>query len=535
MIMAQPEKSLAAMAASLLERDTEERKALALLLDRYITVKNKILVQKAEMGGTESYIGAVTLEWFAQRVRFASQLPLFKEKLDPKTRKIIIDKETIDEILQRPIDHSRKATLAQYLAARKRHKFPPVLVVVSQDWVDNSGSDEWDSQGQAIRSAADFTPLDSTGAVGLLDVSEAMSIFALDGQHRLLGIQGLMELINTGSLQVLNKDGEPKKNTVITVDDLAQTPYEVRPAELQRLGKELIGIEFISAVVPGETRDSAKRRVRSIFVHVNRMASPLSLGQIHQLDEDSGFALVAKRVATHHPFLEPKERVNWESNTIAVRSASFTTLQALTEMARGYLKPNHQNWEPDSEKGLIPLRPSDADLAKGADNFNAFLNKLVEMPSLKKVVQGAPAASLRNFADETPSGEGNILFRPVGQEVLATAIGLIVFDHEKPRTLDTVFEKLAAFDKKGGFSHINDKSSIWYGVLLDQKKERILVAGKRLAIRLLVYMLSGGIANDEEREALRNDFAAARTVDGRASDLKGKPVDPEDVHLPNPL
>jgi DGQHR domain-containing protein len=534
MIMAQAETSLASMAASLLERDAEERKALALLLDRYITIKNKILVQKAEMGGTESYVGAVTLEWFAERVRFASQLPLFKEKLDPKTRKVLIDKETIDEILQRPIDYTRKATLAQYLAARRRHKFPPVLVVVSQDWVDNSTSDEWDSQGQAIRSSTEFTPLDSSGGVGLLDVSETMSIFALDGQHRLLGVQGLMELIKTGSLQVLNKDGQPKPNATITVDDLSQY-YGVRAADLQRLGKELIGIEFISAVVPGETRDHAKRRVRSIFVHVNRMASPLSLGQIHQLDEDSGFALVAKRVATHHPFLEPKERVNWESNTIVVRSASFTTLQALTEMARGYLRPKHQTWEPAGEKDLIPQRPSDADLSQGTDDFTVFMNKIVELPSVKKVVQGASAASLRNFSHETPAGEGNILFRPVGQEVLANAVGSVVFDQEKQRSLDTVFTKLTTFDKKGGFSNINEKTSIWYGVLVDQKKKRIVVAGKRLAIRLLAYMLSGGIENEEEREALRRDFALARTLDGEATNLKGKTVKPEDIELPDPL
>lgn len=531
--MAQAETSLASMAASLLERDAEERKALALLLDRYTAVRNKTLVQKAEMGGTESYIGAVTLEWFAERVRFASQLPLFKEKLDPKTRKVIIDKETIDEVLQRPIDYSRKATLAQYLAARERHKFPPVLVVVSQDWVDKPASDEWDSQGRAIRSAAEFTPLDSSGAVGLLDVSEAMSIFALDGQHRLLGVQGLMELIKTGSLQVLNKEGQAK-NISITVDDLTEA-FGVRPAELQRLGKELIGIEFISAVVPGETRDGAKRRVRSIFVHVNRMASPLSLGQLHQLEEDSGFALVAKRVATHHPFLEPRERVNWESNTIAVRSASFTTLQALREMARGYLKPKYQNWEPAGNKDLIPMRPSDTGLSQGIDDFSGFLNKLVELPSVKRVVQGAPVATLRNFSDETPSGEGNVLFRPVGQEVLATAVGAVVFDQEKPRSLDSVFAKLAAFDKKGGFRNINENTSIWYGVLLDQKKRRILVAGKRLAIRLLVYMLSGGIESDEEREALRKDFAEARTLENKATDLKGKPVEPDEVQLPDPL
>jgi DGQHR domain-containing protein len=527
--------SLASMAASLLERDAEERKALALLLDRYTTIRNKILVQKAEMGGTESYVGAVTLEWFAERVRFASQLPLFKEKLDATTRKVIIDKETIDEILQRPLDYTRKASLAQYLAARRRHKFPPVLVVISQDWVDNGSADEWDSKGQAIRSASEFTPLDSSGSVGLLDVSETMSIFALDGQHRLLGVQGLMELIKTGSLTVLNKDGTPK-SSMITVDDLA-TAYNVRPADLQRLGKELIGIEFISAVVPGETRDSAKRRVRSIFVHVNRMAAPLSLGQIHQLDEDSGFALVAKRAATHHPFLEPSDRVNWESNTIALRSAAFTTLQALTEMARGYLKPKYQNWEPGGEKDLIPMRPGDTELSQGTDDFTAFLNKVVDLPSIKRVAQGTPVGTLRNFSHETANGEGegNVLFRPVGQMVLATAVGLVAFDQEKPRSLDSVFTKLTAFDKKGGFSHINQSSSIWYGVLYDQKKQRMLVAGRGLAVRLLTYLLNGGIESDEEREALRQEFAQARTLEEKATDLKGKSVYPDDIQLPNPL
>ena len=85
--------TLEQLTTEVLQRESQERQALSMLLDKYTSRKDKLFVQSAEMGGTQSYIGAVTLEWFAERVRFASQLPLFRQKVDPKTKKIIIDKD----------------------------------------------------------------------------------------------------------------------------------------------------------------------------------------------------------------------------------------------------------------------------------------------------------------------------------------------------------------------------------------------------------------------------------------------------------
>ena len=105
-----------------------------------------------------------------------------------------------------------------------------------------------------------------------------MAVFALDGQHRLMGIQGLMELIKTGKLSRYNK----QKKTIgkaITIDDLIKINHIELP-EIQKLAYEQIGIEFIPAVVKGETRAEARRRVRSIFAHVNLTAVKLSKGQI---------------------------------------------------------------------------------------------------------------------------------------------------------------------------------------------------------------------------------------------------------------
>nr|WP_256498789.1 DGQHR domain-containing protein [Chroococcidiopsis sp. CCNUC1] len=173
------------------KRETQEQQTLTTLLDKFLQQQDRILVQKTEMGGTEAYVGSVTLEWFASRVHFASALPLLRQKYNPETDNIEIDADTIDEIQQRPLDWSRQLPLTQYLATRKHHKFPPVLVVISQPWVDNPKAAEWDSHGKAIASTTDFITLDREGKVGLLNVAEAdVTIYALDGQHRLMGRRG---------------------------------------------------------------------------------------------------------------------------------------------------------------------------------------------------------------------------------------------------------------------------------------------------------------------------------------------------------
>jgi DGQHR domain-containing protein len=520
------------IANQILERENQELQALALLLDRYLARNDQILVQKTQMGGSEAYIGSATLEWFASRVRFASRLPLFQQKFNVDTDNVEIDAQTIEEIQQRPLDWSRQAPLAQYLAVRKAHKFPPVLVVVNQPWVDNPNAPQWDVEGRATQSAADFTPLDKQGKVGLLNLSEDVSIFALDGQHRLMGVQGLMELLQTGKLQRYKKDKKPL-GTFIKVDDLRQV-YKVEPAYLQNLAKEKIGIEFISAVVAGETREEARRRVRSIFVHVNLMAVPLSKGQLAQLDEDDGFSIVARKVAVTHPLLKDQEarnpRVNWNSATVAAKSTVLTTLQALKDMSSRYLDFKFPNWKSSDKNHLIPMRPEDEELQEGLEEFHQLFDYLASLPSYQKLQQGIETPKLRRFSFEKDGGEGNMLFRPVGQVALIQALGILVFRKKFP--LEVIFEKLRKYDHSGGFSQMEDPKSLWYGVLYDPYRKRVLVAGRDLAARLLVYIL-GGIQDGMDRAELRRELASARDVGGnRAMSFQGKFVAPKEVGLP---
>ncbi len=512
-------------------QDQRDREALALLLDRYLTRSDRLLVQKTQMGTTEAFIGSVTLEWLDSRVRFASQLPLFRQKYDPKTDNVIRDKETVDEIVQRPLDWSRQAPLALYLVARKTHKFPAVLVVQSPAWVDDPHAPEWDKNGRSRKSAAEFIPLDQDNSIGLLDVSENIAIFALDGQHRLMGIQGLMNLLKTGRLQRYNKN-KKAVGAAITIDDLKEQ-YQIDPNQLQSLASEKIGIEFIPAVLKGETREEARRRVRSIFVHVNLMAVNLSQGQLALLNEDDGFSILARKIAVLHPlFKEQKHRnprVNWDSATVAAKSTVLTTLQALKEMSERYLSYKFPHWKPLDKKTLIPMRPEDEELEAGYEELSRLFDYLSSLISYQKIEDGLETPELRRFSFEKGGGDGNILFRPVGQIAFVHAMGILVF--QKQFSIEEIFKKLNKYAIDGGFSGMEFPRSPWYGVLYDPNKKRVLVSGRDLATRLIVYMV-GGIEDDLERAELRLELAEARTIEGKAIGFNGKFGTPREVGLP---
>jgi DGQHR domain-containing protein len=518
------------IAREYLERENKEKEVLSLLLSSFLDKKDHILVQKTEMGGTEAYVGSVTLEWFAGRVHFASGLPLLQKKYNPETDNIEIDADSIDEIQQRPLDWSRQAPLVQYLAARRNHKFPPVLVVINQPWADDQKATEWDGEGRAKTSTTNFTPLDKDGKVGLLNVSEEnVTIYALDGQHRLMGVQGLMELIKTGKLQRYKKD-KTADDSFIKVSDLIDQ-YQVDPTYLHNLPKEKIGIEFICAVNAGETRNEARRRVRSVFVHVNLMAAPLTKGQLAQLNEDDGFAIVARKIAVTHPLLEQRPnrnpRVNWNSATVATNSTVLTTLQALQDMSERYLGQKFPHWKP-FEKGLIPMRPENEEIEQGIEEFRKLFDNLASLPSLK-ILEHEDTPVLRRFSFEKGGGEANILFRPVAQVALAQALGFLVF--KKGLSLSNIFKKLRKFDQQGGFSGMEYPQSLWYGVLYDPNKKRVQVAGKDLAAKLLIYIL-GGLQDRMEVAELRKALANGRTVENKTINFTGEFVEPKEVGLP---
>ncbi|MDJ0581682.1 DGQHR domain-containing protein [Crocosphaera sp.] len=522
----------------LLQEETRQKESLAFLLDRHLSRQGQLFVQTTQMGNTQGYLASVSLEWLASRVHFALQFPLFRRKYDNENYKLIPDYESLEELKQRPLDWSKQAYLAQYLTVVKNHKFPPILLVISQNWVNDSTAEKWDNNHRAKVNVDNFTALDKNNNIGFLNIGDDYQLFAIDGQHRLMGIKGLIELLRTGQLEVYD---ESKKSTrkSITLDDLIKE-YELDLIALQSLASEKIGIEIIPSVLQGETYNSAKRRVKTIFANVQRTAVSLRKGQLILLDEDNGFSIIARRLAITHPLLKDRQekdwnsRVNWDSATIASKSTVLTTLQALQDMTEGYLQPLFSQWS--NKKNLINLRPDEEEIEKGLNLLSELFNGLASLPSYRKLEQGVKTYKLRRFKHDHGGGEGNFLFRPVGQIALAQALGVLVFTQNF--NLESIIEKLIYFDEIGGFSYMDTSQSLWYGVLYNPMKKRIQVSGKKLASRLLIYLL-GGMKDDLEKTAIRQALAEARTIEDlvtnqqQTMDFQGNVVTHEGIILPS--
>ncbi len=90
------------IADQIIDQEFKKKEALSILLDQYLSKGDKLFVEKTEMGGTEAYVGSVTLHWLSERVKFAMNLPLFENHLvvdkDKGTKKIEISKESLQKI-----------------------------------------------------------------------------------------------------------------------------------------------------------------------------------------------------------------------------------------------------------------------------------------------------------------------------------------------------------------------------------------------------------------------------------------------------
>ena len=520
--------SLLADLEALEEHRQLERRALRNLLDKKAS---HIIGHNSMMGTSRSFVTSVTLSWAAENIRFASELPIFNEFKDKKTGMVIADKKTQHLIQQRNPDWRRQLPMTLYLAVRSNHKFPAMLVVVTQSWVDDNAPDYWDAQGRAQRDSLSYDPLDSSGRLAhlLLDDSTA---YAIDGQHRLMAIRGLKELIDKGRLAAKRKIGTEISGRAATIDDLVrESGGRLGRGHLHALLDERIGIEIVPAVMRGETRREALRRLRSIFVHVNRTAKRLSKGELALLDEDDGFAVVARMTMVSHPLLVG--RVEIPQGQLGETSSDLTTLETLTMISKEYLLARYKHWEASPLTGMT-MRPEEDELDVGQSELKAFFDDLETVPSFHAVRQGASSAEYRALTSR--DGQAHLLFRPMAQMALAGAISDLVDNGSMPRA--ECWEKVRTADREGRFT-IDDVTLPWYGVVLEpgSMKMRRQKSAQLLARRLLVHLIGMGTPNKEAREDLREKFARSRQTSVEldlATDLRGEVVPLDQVDLPKP-
>ena len=501
--------------------EQRKKRTLATLLDESLKKDGHYAALKSEMGYANqedsetlvpSYSVVHTLRYIGNKahMKMGSEMPFMSTHIDHKTGRVIIDEHNVDLIAQRAPDWTRQPSLTAYLLHDKNHKFSTILSVVSPSWIDNPKHENWGPDERAMKSAIEFIPLDSEGNIGLIRLNDT-DAYALDGQHRVMGIRGLIDL-NEGRLEIRRQDGSATGKEFTKNQFLEDHNTDI--TALQNIFEEKISVEYIPAVIKGETAIEARRRLRSIFVSINKYARTVAKGEAITLDENDGFAIVSRKAGINHRlFTGNKNPINWKSTTIADRSLYITTAQALKDMVSIYIEEAHgeisDNLKPKI-KGAVPIRPSDKTLEKVENIFYSLLDKIYELDVFRRINSGDNIVQVRNFYSKLNINyEGHLLLRPIGQTILFRAIGKII--KKGKMSLEEIFTKLNKLDTEKGFRQ-QDHSNVWYIVTFDPiGRGRMIVSNQRLAADLLAYLIEG--AESDKREELESKVKKLRSND----------------------
>ena len=256
----------------IIEREERNRQVLSILLERQRERDGHLLALHSRMGQISAYVTTVDLAWAAQRIRFVADLPLFQDKADGAP--VNGNRGATGDARRRCLDWRRQLPMTLYLATKKHHKFAPLLVVGYQKWIQDENAEQWGADDRAMRSSLTITPLEPKGRYCDLDTT-GTSYYVVDGQHRLMAIHGLHDLLTKGRLHAMDADGNPRQDQRITRDEIVRCIQEDcgdkesnANARLEVLMSERIGIEIIPAVAVGESYEDALIRLRRTFAEI---------------------------------------------------------------------------------------------------------------------------------------------------------------------------------------------------------------------------------------------------------------------------
>lgn len=198
---------------------------------------------RARMGDWWYYTATLTLADIAERVKRVDE---------------IYELDSLKTWIQRQLDDKQRRQIATYLQEQPQHLFNAIVVGVfdgAPDWFPVAVS-----KGH-VKTDVELSDRVAT-AFGLIRLSGAEQIFAIDGQHRVEGIKAALE-----------DDGElaAEEQTVI--------------------------------FVAHKTDPEGHQRIRRLFTTLNRYAVRVSKGELIALSEDDTFAIVTRKLVDEYPGL----------------------------------------------------------------------------------------------------------------------------------------------------------------------------------------------------------------------------------------
>jgi DNA sulfur modification protein DndB len=302
----------------------------------------------------------------------------------------------LNDILQREINVSRIKTISEYLCQNPEHFFSSLILAI------NGGDPQWFDFNIEKHYKKEVIPEQDINFIenklGVLSLSGEENIFALDGQHRLLGIR---------------------------------TAYEKCP----EIGEEEISLIFVIH------SDLLKERTRRLFTVLNKFAQKPKEAELIILDEDDAHAILTRKIIqSHKTFLLKNAISNTNSSNLSANDTiNFTTIVTINRVHIELLKKFKIN---------KTKRPSKEILDQYYIELLNFWDFLFDtFPEIEKFIKGESVLINGKIFNRNRNSGGSLILRPIGQ-ILLSKIYVAYRDKNKINLLTNSVRKLD-FDLNG--------------------------------------------------------------------------------------
>ncbi len=372
------------------------------------------------------YIGLMSFKEIALRVKLPKEIDLKYGEKDLK----------LGEWIQRDLTQERTKRIVEYINSQSQRFFNSLILGIFD------GKPYWQelniSKAQGILEEGEENQLKYLSeTIGILTLDGTESIFAIDGQHRAIGIREAI-----------------KNNTKISDDE--------------------VPVIFVAHKMTIE----GNVRTRRLFSTLNRYAKPVNKSEIIALSEDDNCAIITRLIIDNFSLLKDKILINKNRSISIENTDSFTNIMVLYDILDRIL----------TDKVVYGIR------VKGSERAPYLTNRISEIDIqrdykkcvtiISEVLTAIPSFNIFLKADfvNRKLKSTNLIFRPIGQNIL--------FDVYKIAKENNKSKEALKYFKKDTFNLTN---KYWKKVFLDEETDTLSTEKSKQRFACLLILENIGI------------------------------------------
>jgi len=319
---------------------------------------------RGRFGDWAYYSTLMTLEQVAQRIDFARD---------------IHTSSSLSELIQRELLEGRANEIAQYIQQNEDRFFNSLVVAIY------GGSPGWHQLDVSAKSEdISREDLDDTAlfSIGYLSLTNEEKIFALDGQHRLAGIQVALDA-----------------------------------------GADFRDNELPVIFVAHHNNPEGLRRTRKLFTTLNKQAKPVKKSEIIALDESDAMAISTRFLVENHEFFNAGQidTLRKQANLAPGNISHFTTIINLYDVLSIILPHVKDRLSKEKASELRVYRPSDETISEYNDFSGKYFEDLAGLFDELGTYFSSEDKSAVLREMRTEDG-GHVLFRPIGLKIFSRVL-----------------------------------------------------------------------------------------------------------------